>query len=147
MKCPYELQKVRNEAKEELKREEQRLDEVCRQKHAVIVAETIEFCEEVIGVELERTAKIPNCNVCYVEEGEISTDRLGNKIWHPLYENGKYANGAISHRPQKQGYDVATINNYLRKQCFSVDWTKSSYKRWGWGEQTSYRLKVSASVV
>lgn len=146
MKCMYELQKIRKEAEDELAKENARLDELCRQKHTEIIAKTYEFCEMVIGPALERMASRPTSCVYYHQNGKIETDRLGNKIWHPLTVNTHYADGSPSYAPEKQGYDVKTLDAYLKHHCLNPKWSKQDYKRYSWGVCEGIRLEVEVSM-
>lgn len=146
MKCMYELQQIRREAEKKLAEENARLDELCRQKHIETIAKTYEFCEMVIGPALERMASHPTSCVYYIQNGDIKTDRLGNRVWYPLKVDTHYADGSPSYAPEKQGYDVNTLDAYLKHHCLVPKWSKQSYKRYSWGVCEGIRLEVEVPM-
>ncbi len=144
MKCALELAMIKNEAEKNYQLEQFVLDEKCREKHLEIIAKTIAYCEEVIGVALEADA-VNRKKPYFKLAGMIYEDRVGNKIFSPLDRGYKsYANGAFSYNVNRDiTYDVETLKNYLEKHCYKVEFINHYFKTYGCGERKGSRLEVS----
>jgi hypothetical protein len=144
MKCALEIVAMKELAETNYRIEQERLDEECRIKHMSIIEDTFNYCEEVIGPKLEKCAldrEVPR----FTLRGIIKTDRVGNKIFHPLVvESKKYANGDYSYCPSySKSIDVKSLINYLKNYCFTVKFEEITYKKYGCGECDGYLLTVT----
>lgn len=145
MKCALEIMAIKEEAEKAYALEQARLDEECKVKYAEIIAVSFAFCEEVVGAELEECAKNRN-NLCYRLKGVVEEDRLGNKLFCPLYEDGrKYANGnkSYTYNSSKTAYSIDALTNYLEQFCYTVKWNDSQYMRYGCGCKGAVELEVT----
>jgi hypothetical protein len=142
MKCAMEILMIKEEADVNYAIEQAKLDEQCKIKHKLIIAETIKFCEEVISPAFEELAKNRK-ELCYTLSGGISSDRLNNQLFSPLIEGERYGNRGLSYKPSTKVYDVKTMEEYLIQFCYSVKWSEMTYMRYGWGYQKGKDLIVT----
>jgi hypothetical protein len=143
MKCALELSVIKEKAEKQYSFEQMLLDEQCKIKHIDIVADTIEFCENVIGPALEECALNRKTPV-FTMRGNFKKDRVGNLIFYPLVRNGSYANGTPSEMmDETRPYDMFTIKNYLENYCFTVSWKDEWYKRYNFGDIKGVKLTVT----
>jgi hypothetical protein len=147
MKCALELMAVKAKAELEWEMEQKRLDEECRKEQENLITRTFNYCENVIGVELEKQASkmlMPKFQVELVER----KDRLGRVRVHPLKMTSyQYARstGKVSREPDmKISYDLNTMREYLEKHCLTVSIDDSRYSCYGDGER--YCLLITVKV-
>ena len=143
MKCALELMAVKTKAEIEWEMEQRRLDEECRKEHETLMTKTIEYCENVIGVELERQASemlMPSFQIEFVER----KDRLGHIRVHPLKMTyHQYASNKISKEPDlKVSYDLNVMREYLEKHCLTMTVDESWYSCYGLGERSCLLVTI-----
>lgn len=139
MKCLFELTEMRAKARKEWEQEKANAEKN-------ILADTINFCENVISPRLEAIAKRPNGGGIYANfELGIGYDAYGNLILNPLVqEKTTYANGDASFcRDTGKCLSEAILEEYLTRHCLTVKWYDSWYKSYGCGSLKSKILYVS----
>ena len=144
MKCALELMAVKTKAEFEWEMEQRRLDEECRKEHETLMTKTIDYCENVIGVELEKQASrrlMPNFQIQFAER----KDRLGHVRVHPLkITSCQYASGKISKEPDmKVSYDLNVMREYLEKHCLTMTADESWYSCYGEGNRSCLLITVT----
>lgn len=124
--------------------EQEMLDAKCADAHKDIVADTVKFCEDVIGPRLENLA-LKRCSLYWDMIGALEKDRLGNVLFHPLKkEKVTYANGESSYcADKKTSYDATTLTKYLNQFGYIVEWKKHEYKEYGCGKRSGVRFTVT----
>lgn len=108
---------------------------------------SIEFCDNVIALELEKTASTQG--YCYTSFilAECSNP-YGENYYVTLKDCGTpYADGKHSYCPNdkgsKNGYNLNAIIEYLESHCFKVTTEGAYYYQYGWGRKRGIRLNVS----
>lgn len=146
MKCALELMAVKAKAEFEWEMEQKRLDEECRKEHEILMTKTISYCENVIGVELEKQASkklMPRLQIQLVER----KDRLGHVRVHPLKKTVyQYARSTrkISEEPDmKISYDLNVMREYLEKHCLTVSINDSWYSCYGEGDRSCLLVTIT----
>lgn len=143
MKCMAEILLIREDAERKYQEEQRRLDKEAEVKYLKRIENTIEFCETTLNDSFENQAKHRYNNFYYNMNCVIEKDRLGNKQIIPLEKDGEYANGDISRCPSNTiKYDYNTLINYLAQFCYQVEFTESSYKRYGSGSHKSVMVTI-----
>ena len=146
MKCALELMAVKTKAEIEWEMEQRRLDEECRKEHENLITRTINYCENVIGAELEKQASkmlMPRFQIALVER----KDRLGYVRVHPLKKTSyQYARSTrkISKEPDmKISYDLNIMREYLEKHCLTMTINDSWYSCYGEGDRSCLLITVT----
>ena len=141
MKCASELREIRQKATEEY--EKGRIKTL-----AELLKNSIEFCETVISPALEKealSAEKDVIKICIKLAHE--KDSYNNEVLYTLHQGTIYANGSLSYTyDNKIAYSKIYVEKYLQEHCLSVDWVKTSYKKYGFGTCNAVYLIVEAKL-
>ena len=126
MKCARDLETTKNMVIAEAERKA-----ICKamEEHQRACEEAIKFCEEVIAPALEEQANNGK-ELIYHKSVRFETDLLNNKHFY-LYNLICYKyNNKIETRdvPTSEKMDLNTLQQYLRKYCFSCEQTACGIK-------------------
>lgn len=143
MKCAREILEIKEKAEIQYQQEQIRLDEACRENHKKIVAQTLDFCEE-ISEDFVRQAAKRFSRLKYNINCVLTKDRIGNQLIQPLrFQGFLYADGEESFVPSSTTYDKKTLIDTLSKHCYKVEFQKHYYKTYGCGEQVGSKIIIT----
>ena len=143
MLCAAELLMMKEKAEKDWEKEQERLNAECALEFIEIVENTIKFCEEKIGKDLEEKAeKRLALEVNY--RINIYCDRLGNKLFKLVQlDTVRYADGTPSYSPKGNSYSVVALEEFLQSYCYKIEYKEGSYREYGSGYRSCSNLIIT----
>ena len=151
MKCAIELMAIAKEAETLRLEKEVKAIEEARQQAIARAKRTVEWCETVLSLYLEKYA----INNKYFGQGNWSYEFGEGHPMHfetnyrghlrPLRPYSKYANGQMSYTPYGEPLDEQVIIDYCAKHCFEVRSRSRRFKEYGRGVRDGLELEYRIS--